>query len=31
MTRRYLSASELRDLLEKQAGLCAHCFSEGPF
>lgn len=31
MTRRYLTSNELRDLLEKQAGLCAHCFSEGPF
>lgn len=33
MTRRYLTASELRDMLMKQSGLCASpaCMSEGPF
>lgn len=31
--RKYLSASDLRDLLERQGGLCASwgCESEGPF
>lgn len=33
MTRRYLTANELRDMLERQQGLCAspNCMSEGPF
>lgn len=31
--RRYLTASELRDMLERQHGVCAspECMSEGPF
>lgn len=33
MTRRYLSASDMRDMLARQQGLCAspECMSEGPF
>lgn len=33
MTRRYLTANELRDMLARQAGVCAspNCMSEGPF
>ena len=33
MTRRYLTANELRLMLERQQGLCAApgCMSEGPF
>lgn len=33
MNRRYLTANELRDMLDRQHGLCARegCNSEGPF